>query len=201
MPIIDPAAKRWELDLAERVGRAVADRRKALGLTAVQVAAETAFLGYPMTRQAVAKIENNGRAGKLDVAELIVLSAALSISPLQLLYPDLVDGLVEVHPGKEVTSLRAADWFVGTEILGDASKTIDNLTQTTYSQGFFEGIVPLSRACAVGKARLVVLSLLENPVWEMGPGTKEFQKALNELERAKAKARHEGLIVEDSHDA
>ena len=200
MPITDPAAKKWELDLAERVGRAVAARRKALGMTAMDVAAKTASMSYPITRQAVAKIENNNRAGKVDVAELIVLAAALDISPLQLLYPDLVDGPVEVHPGKEITSLQAADWFTGNEILMP-----DNFKSqpSPYTVDYFEGIAPLHRAFDVGKARDLVITLLTNPAWDMGPGPNEdlFRKAVADLSRAKSDARLEGLIVEDSHDA
>lgn len=197
MPIINPVAKTWELDLAERVGRAVADRRKALGLTAVQVAAQTADLGYPITRQAVAKIENNNRAGKVDVAELIVLAAALDISPMQLLYPDLVDGPVEVLPGRKVTSLRAADWFTGNVFLQES-----NHSDYTHKLGYLAGIEPLRQSISVGKARDFVVSLLAHSrQFGMGPGTPEFQHAVTELQRTKADARRAGLTVEDEHDA
>lgn len=197
MPIIDPVAKKWELDLAERFGRAVSARRKALGMTAMDVATETASLGYPITRQAVAKIENNNRAGKVDVAELIVLAAALHISPLQLLYPDLVDGPVEVLPGKEVTSLRAADWFTGNAFLQEP-----NHSEYTHKLGYLAGIEPLRQSIGVGKARDFVVSLLAHSrQFGMGPGTPEFQHAMTELQRTKADARRAGLTVEDDHDA
>ncbi len=197
MPNIHPVAKTWELALADRVGRAVAARRKQLGLTAKDVAEGTAALGYPMTRQAVAKIENNSRAGKLDVAELIALAGVLELSPVQLLFPDLVDGAVEILPGMEATSLQAVDWFSGNEVL-DIGNVSNQLR--IFTAGYFGGVARLNRACRVGRARDLVDRLARTPAFEMGPGTDEFQKAMNELSRAKAEARREGLIVQDAND-
>ncbi|MCH9668944.1 MAG: helix-turn-helix domain-containing protein [Actinomycetia bacterium] len=92
MPNIDPVVKAWELDLAARLGQAVQTRRNALGLTAQQLAQRTADLGYPITRVAISKIEGNKRAGKVDVAELIVLAKALEMPPVLLLYPGFPEG-------------------------------------------------------------------------------------------------------------
>src|SRR6478609_875348 len=113
MPNIDPAAKAWELDLAKRVGQAVQKRRNALNLTAQQLAERTAELGYPITRVAISKIETNKRVGKLDVAELLVLAAALDIPPVLLLFPGFPDGPVESLPGRDTESRKAVLWFSG----------------------------------------------------------------------------------------
>jgi transcriptional regulator with XRE-family HTH domain len=99
MPNIDPTAKAWEETLSARVGATVQRLRTELGLTAVQLSERTRKLGYPITRVAITKIENNSRAGKLDVAEWIVLAYALDVPPGALLYPHLPDGPVEVLPG------------------------------------------------------------------------------------------------------
>lgn len=99
MPNIDPRAKAWELELSRRVGAAVQRLRTELGLTAVQLSERTRGLGYPISRVAITKIENNSRTGKLDVAEWITLAYALDVAPGALLYPDLPDGRVEVLPG------------------------------------------------------------------------------------------------------
>ncbi len=117
MPNIDEEARRWELDLAGQVGRAVAARRKRLGLTAVGVAERTKELGYPITRVAISKIENNARAGKIDVAELLVLATALEIPPVLLLFPEFPEGDVEVLPGLESHADAAVRWLSGTEFL------------------------------------------------------------------------------------
>ena len=76
------------------------------------LADETARLGYPISRAAIANYES-GRKKSLDVAELMVLAAALRIPPLTLLFPQLPDGVVEVLPGVETTSWDAAAWFSG----------------------------------------------------------------------------------------
>ncbi len=104
MPNIDPKAKAWQEELSRRVGAAVQRLRTELGLTAVQLSERTRNLGYPITRVAITKIENNSRAGKLDVAEWITLAYALDVAPGALLYPDLPDGRVEVLPGWSLPS-------------------------------------------------------------------------------------------------
>lgn len=134
MPNIDPDVKAWELDLAARFGEAVQKRRSALHLTAQQLAQRTADLGYPVTRVAISKIEGNKRAGKVDVAELIVLAKALELPPILLLYPGFPEGYdvtidesygpgesfsisfpadVQTLPGQRESSRDAALWFAG----------------------------------------------------------------------------------------
>ena len=113
MPHIDQEAKAWEMAMAGRVGEAVAARRKALGMTAVQLAAKTREIGYPISRVAISKIETNSRAGKLDVAELIVLAVALDVSPVAVLYPNLPEGEVERLPGDSGSAAAALFWFTG----------------------------------------------------------------------------------------
>lgn len=113
MPKIDELAKKWQKDLAARAGNAVRGRRKALNLTAAGLAKRTAELGYPVSRVAIGKIENGHREGKFDLAELVVLAAALGIPPVMLIYPDLPHGSVEVLPGLERYATDALEWFVG----------------------------------------------------------------------------------------
>lgn len=114
MPNINEAAKAWELKLAGQFGLAVQARRKALKMTAQQLAERTAELGYPITRVAISKIEGNARAGKLGVAELLVLAAALDIPPVLLLAPGFpTNGQVETRPGYDVDSRQAVKWFSG----------------------------------------------------------------------------------------
>lgn len=97
-----------ELTLAQRVGDAVAKRRKALGWTGVQLADRTAELGYPITRVAISKIETNSRAGKFDVAELLVLAEALYIPPVLLLAADFPTARSRRGQGTRSTARRCA---------------------------------------------------------------------------------------------
>jgi len=111
-------AKRWANDQAERVGEEVRRLRMERNLSAVQLAARTEHVGYPITRATIAKIESNTRSAKLDVAELIALAAALEVAPLELLYPGLISKPVEIWPGRHGDSLEAALQFSGEQVMG-----------------------------------------------------------------------------------
>jgi transcriptional regulator with XRE-family HTH domain len=114
MPSIDEEAKAFEMALAARFGRAVKARRRALKLSASEVSRRTAELGYPISRGAIAKIESNSRSGKVDVAELLALSAALDIPPVLLLFDGFPSGQpVEVRPGFEAMVGDAVRWVWG----------------------------------------------------------------------------------------
>ncbi|WP_370332228.1 helix-turn-helix domain-containing protein [Mycolicibacterium hippocampi] len=114
MPHIAPSAKEYELRLAEEFAWALRSRRRALGITASELARRTESLGYPITRGAITKMETNARAGKIDVAELLVLSAALDIPPVLLLFPRFPeDGETVVLPNVGAKGRDAAAWVSG----------------------------------------------------------------------------------------
>lgn len=113
MPNIDEGGKAYEAALAGPIGAAVQARRKALGMTAVQLAERTKELGYPITRVTVTKIETNSRSGKLDVSEWLVLAAALQVPPALLLVPAYPDGDALVLPEVSVPAERAVAWLTG----------------------------------------------------------------------------------------
>ena len=102
----------------ERVGREV---RRLRGkdhakMSAAGLADRTAALGHPVSRSVIADLEI-GRKKSLDVAELLVLAQALQVAPVQLVYPDLPKGDVEVLPGRFVESHEALQWFSGVSAL------------------------------------------------------------------------------------
>jgi len=76
------------------------------------LADRTVELGYPITRAQIANYES-GRKQSLDIAELIVLAAALNTSPVNLIYPGPYDAEVEVIPGSAMSEFAAAEWFSG----------------------------------------------------------------------------------------
>jgi transcriptional regulator with XRE-family HTH domain len=100
----------WAEELNRRM--AIAIKTARAGRSAQWLADETERLGHPISRAAIANYES-GRKKGLDVAELLVLAAALRIPPLTILYPKLPDGPVEVLPTVQVTSWDAAAWFSG----------------------------------------------------------------------------------------
>lgn len=113
VPNIDEGAKSYELAIAGPVGAAIQARRKALGLTAVQLAERTKQLGYPITRVTITKIETNSRSGKLDVAEWLVLAAALQVPPALLLIPGYPDADTVLLPEVSTGTERALAWMAG----------------------------------------------------------------------------------------
>lgn len=108
-------ASEWERDLAARIGRAVAARRTELLLTVDGVSERTKALGYAISSATIGKIEDNARAGKLELAELLVLAAALETPPVLLLFPEFPDGSAEVLPGLMTGSYAGARWVSGTD--------------------------------------------------------------------------------------
>ncbi|ETD34080.1 helix-turn-helix domain-containing protein [Williamsia muralis] len=110
--------QRWSEEIVERVGREV---RRLRGkdhakMSAAGLADRTAALGHPVSRSVIADLEI-GRKKSLDVAELLVLAQALQVAPVQLVYPDLPKGDVEVLPGRYVESHEALQWFSGVSAL------------------------------------------------------------------------------------
>ena len=100
----------WAEGLHARIASAIKDARA--NRPAQWLADETERLGYPISRAAIANYES-GRKKGLDVAELLILAAALRIPPLAILFPQLPNGPVEVLPGMETSSWNAAAWFSG----------------------------------------------------------------------------------------
>ncbi|WP_143545712.1 helix-turn-helix domain-containing protein [Rhodococcus sp. 14-2470-1a] len=114
MPNIDEDARRWQMEISANAAAGLRYwRQDVRGITAATLARRCSELGFPVTRVAISKIENNSRQGKLEVSELIVLARALRIAPVQLLYPHIPDGRVEYLPHSVVRETVALDWFVG----------------------------------------------------------------------------------------
>ncbi len=115
MPKIDDDAKRWQELTAARIGRAVQEQRKRVGMSVPQLADRTRELGYPIHRVAIGKIESGNRVGKLDVSELLILAKALGVEPLSLLYGYDDGNGVEAVPGDVMPNGEAAlEFCVGT---------------------------------------------------------------------------------------
>lgn len=104
----------WALDTYRRFGEAVQAARKVKGWTAQQLSDRTTELGYPISRSAIANTES-GRKKALDLTEVLILAKALDVSPLELIYPGLLDAEVEVTPGVVVRSSDAALAFAGAQ--------------------------------------------------------------------------------------
>lgn len=115
MPNADEQARAWQTDLAARIGRGVVSRRTTLLLTAAALSERTRNLGYPISPAVISKIENNERAGRIEVAELLVLAAALELPPMLLLFPGFPEGDEQILPGLTGSSEAGVRWVSGTD--------------------------------------------------------------------------------------
>jgi transcriptional regulator with XRE-family HTH domain len=108
----EDAGKAWSTALHDRMRATFRDARDAAGMSAQDVADETARLGYPISRSAIARYEGGTKLG-LDVSELLVLAAALKIPPVTLVFNGHPDEPVGVLPGKASPTVEAIGWFCG----------------------------------------------------------------------------------------
>lgn len=86
--------------------------RLAYGRTAANVASRTR-VGKPLTRAVISDLET-GRKKTLDISELLTIAAALEVSPLSLLVPNVL-GEVEVLPGMSLRGIDALAWYLGVD--------------------------------------------------------------------------------------
>lgn len=100
----------WATDQGRRIGDAL---RKLRGdRSGLWLSNETAKAGHRVSRTTISELES-GKRKSVTTAELCVLAWVLKVPPIQLLYPDLPDGQVEIVPGEWVSSIVAATWFGG----------------------------------------------------------------------------------------
>ncbi|MGP5118311.1 helix-turn-helix domain-containing protein [Corynebacterium casei] len=105
--------KEWQDTIAEHFGNAVQAIRLKRGLSAAKLSDLTKLAGFHISRSTIAKIESNTRSGKIDVTELLVLSATLEVPPVLLIFPNYPDGRAHPLPGTETSSFDAVQWLSG----------------------------------------------------------------------------------------
>jgi transcriptional regulator with XRE-family HTH domain len=102
--------RRWSADRARQIGERV--KRLRGNRTAQWLADRCTELGHPMSRSAIAKLEN-GRREDLGQSEIDILARALGLSPVLLLFPVGEVTEVEVLPGDVRDTWDALRWFTG----------------------------------------------------------------------------------------
>jgi transcriptional regulator with XRE-family HTH domain len=107
--------------------RAAAAQRRGR-MSAQELADETERLGHGISRSQIANYES-GRKKSLDVAELLVIAAALRVPPLQLLFPGEQDDDVDLLPGQRTSTFHAIVWFTGGRGLMWPGREIAELTE------------------------------------------------------------------------
>ncbi len=105
---------RWSGEMTARIATGIRELRG--DMSAQRVSDRTAELGSRVTRAVIADLET-GRRTFLPVHELVMIAAALGVSPATLMtwgsYPD---GDVEVLPGRTFPAHEVADWWGGTPL-------------------------------------------------------------------------------------
>ncbi|MGC9473272.1 helix-turn-helix domain-containing protein [Streptomyces sp. WG4] len=86
--------------------------RDLRGMSAQQLSDRCGELGLPIARSVLANFES-GRRPTLSVAELLVLAEALGVPPTSLVFPVGYKRSVEVLPGVDCDTYRAANWWAG----------------------------------------------------------------------------------------
>lgn len=100
------------------IGRGLARARGDASMTLAGAADRTKSLGAPIHRVAIGKMEAGERVP--TISELFALAVAYDTSPASMLFGGfLVDGLVELVPGRKVSAVRALQWFSGEKALSD----------------------------------------------------------------------------------
>lgn len=106
--------------LSDVIGQQLQHHRRRLGLSRTDVAVRCAELGWPSLTEPVVGYIETGRpdaAGRrrreVTIDELVILSRALSVAPLELVTGAGARTEVEILPGLFVTPGRALAWLSG----------------------------------------------------------------------------------------
>lgn len=90
----------WPKTWTSQIGQTVARLRKEARLSQAALCAACENFGYPIPRHTIASLETGRRRG-LDLHELVVIAAALQVSPAELLFPHADETLHRTEDGDE----------------------------------------------------------------------------------------------------
>lgn len=112
----EEAGAGYSARLAKAVAREVRRHRLRRGWSAQALSDRCAEVGMPIQRSVLANMES-GRRSTVTVAELLVLAAALQVSPAELLFAVGYEEHAEPVPEESMDPLRAIHWLDGTRTL------------------------------------------------------------------------------------
>lgn len=102
----------WSRRLSTTIAAEVRRHRVAAGMSTQQLSDKCAALGHEIPRPVLSNLEN-GRRENVSIAEILVLSAALKITPASLIFPVGYTSEAEPLPGVQAHPLDAVFWFSG----------------------------------------------------------------------------------------
>jgi hypothetical protein len=170
-------ANDWVERHAHLIAMAVRDNRtkRSTQLSAQQLADKTAELGVPVSRTVIADLEN-GRRRYVTTTELLAFAEALSVSPVDLLFPGGEDQQIEILPDVFMTKSEASLAFSG----------FDDETMRAVSEQIAEQVAVLEQAVMDGKMQTEATAQKLEEFSERTKGAKlqlEEMKQLNALKR------------------
>jgi|GEM_PF-1270175 len=102
----------WEGRITHAVGSAIRYWRERRQMTTRELEEATSQLGQTISRAVITNLENQ-RRDAVSLAEVLVLAAALDVSPILLIAPVGREPKVEILPGVEVTPWESRGWVHG----------------------------------------------------------------------------------------
>jgi transcriptional regulator with XRE-family HTH domain len=114
----------WQPRITRIIAREVRRHRDRRKMSQQQLADRTAELGMPIPRPVLANFER-GRRDSVSVAEVLVLAAALGVSPMELICPVGYDDEIELLPARKVDPLQASRWIDGELVVDVTGPTAD----------------------------------------------------------------------------
>lgn len=105
-------ADTWTGRFTHQVGLTIRTWRKRRRLTLDHLSRRTTALGCHVPLTVLTNLEL-GRRESVGAAELVVIAAALNVSPIQLLAPIGEVDEQEILPGMQVSPWTVRDWFIG----------------------------------------------------------------------------------------
>lgn len=204
----------WSARVTQRVAREVRRYREGHGLrpkmSAQQLEERTAALGMRIARSVLANLES-GRRETVSAAEVVVLAAALGVTPIELICPVGFDQQVELLPGRMVDPLSAMRWFTGElklEIDGEATALRQPGTSeqsSTYLVEYHDDLINKLRAREADAARALAdaaaqgadESSLNSASYRIG-AVDEWREFIREpLRRVRAEMKERGMLLPD----
>ncbi|MFD5425245.1 helix-turn-helix domain-containing protein [Streptomyces sp. NPDC127084] len=102
----------WATRLALSIATEVRRHRQRRKMSAQQLSDRCGELGLPIQRSVLANLES-GRRTTINVAEVLVLAAALGVPPGELIFPVGNSPVVEILPGEKREPLAGINWLAG----------------------------------------------------------------------------------------
>lgn len=128
----------WVVAFTKQIGRGIEKSRN--GRSDQWISERTEMLGHQISRTAISEYRRGVRK-VMPVTDWLVISAALGVPPVTLLFPDLPDGVTELFPASgEANSFDALMWVTGERETIPSSVDLLFDVESANPTGYIEGL-------------------------------------------------------------